>query len=289
MLAAVLSLPMGPENSHNPIETAHPITHSPAADHTEAQQSLKAFRARALRSAGDLDRSQGDYTGARVRYEESLAIYRELGDKKSIAVALVRLAIAHWNQEASGLARSLYEEALVLSRELGDRKDIALTMGNLGLTAFVEGDYSTARSLLEESVDLIRELGDKFNLAIRLNNLGNVALMQGDYMAARPLHAEALVLRRELGDKWGIAISLIGLGGAAISAGDAERGTRVLGAAEALLNAAGAILEFDDRIPYEHAVASARAQLSEEAFARAWGEGKAMPIELAIAYAVEDS
>ena len=151
----------------------------------------------------------------------------------------------------------------------------------------MEGDYVTSRAVFEEITSAHRELGDRFNLAILLNNLGNVALMQGDHAGARSRHEEALALRRELGSKWGIAISLVGLGGAAVLAGDPERGTRILAAADALLTAINASLESDDRIPYEHGVASARARLDEEAFAGAWAEGQALSMEQAIAYALE--
>ena len=106
--------------------------------------------------------------------------------------------------------------------------------------------------------------------------------------SARSRHTEALALRRELGDNWGIVVCLIGLGGAAALAGDAEKGLRVLGAADALLTAIGASLEADDRIPYEHAMASARKQLDEETFARARAEGQAMSMEQAIAYALQE-
>jgi hypothetical protein len=40
---------------------------------------------------------------------------------------------------------------------------------------------------------------------------------------------------------------------------------------------------------YEQGVASARAQLSEEEFEKAWAEGRTMSMEEAIAYALEPS
>ena len=69
----------------------------------------------------------------------------------------------------------------------------------------------------------------------------------------------------------------------------AQQGARLLGAAEALLEAVGAVLDADDRIVYEQGVTSARAQLSEEKFERAWAEGRAMSMERAIEYALEEA
>jgi hypothetical protein len=68
-----------------------------------------------------LSRGQGDYAAARAFCEESLAIYRELGNKKDIARALNRLAIVALNQGDNALARSLSEENLIISREVGDK------------------------------------------------------------------------------------------------------------------------------------------------------------------------
>ena len=70
--------------------------------------------------------------------------------------------------------------------------------------------------------------------------------------------------------------------------GQAERGAKLLGAAEALLEAIGAVMSADDRIVYEQGVASARAQLSEEVFEKAWAEGRAMSMEKAVEYALEE-
>jgi hypothetical protein len=44
----------------------------------------------------------------------------------------------------------------------------------------------------------------------------------------------------------------------------------------------------DERRDYERIVATARAQLGEEAFAMAWAAGRAMSLDQAIAYALEE-
>ncbi len=61
----------------------------------------------------------------------------------------------------------------------------------------------------------------------------------------------------------------------------------VLGGAEAQFEAIGAAMWPADRLEYERSVAAVRSTLSEEAFAAAWAEGRAMTLEQAIAYALE--
>jgi tetratricopeptide (TPR) repeat protein len=203
-------------------------------------------------------------------------------------------------------ARSLFEESLALCREMGARRGIAGLLGNLGTVVHGQGDLVTARALYEESLALWRDLGDKWGLALSLTNLGNVACEQGDLSTARALYEKSLAVWREMGAKRGIATCLALLVGvevavawAAAAAGAeigadregrkrAERRARVLGAVEALLESMDAILERVARLSYEHAVAAVRAQLGEEAFARAWQEGRAMSMEEAVAYALEE-
>jgi hypothetical protein len=108
---------------------------------------------------------------------------------------------------------------------------------------------------------------------------------------------ESLALGRELGEKRGIASSLAGLGGmdvrgAGVEVGvrqevQVERGVRLLGAVEGLLQSMDAVLDREYRESYERSVLQARTQLREAAFEKAWQEGRAMSMEQAIAYALE--
>jgi predicted ATPase len=207
-----------------------------------------AARARALNGAGALAQCQGEYEAARALYEESLAIRRELGDQHGIADSL----------------------------------------NNLGILASDQGEYEAARALYEESLAIRRELGNQQGIAGSLNNLGNVAYSQGEYEAARALNEESLAICRELGDQRGIAYGLEGVAAAAGAQGQPERAALIFGAAEALREVLGAPLTPSDRAEYDRYVAAARAALDEAAFAAAWAEGRALPLDQAIAIALDE-
>jgi predicted ATPase/transcriptional regulator with XRE-family HTH domain/Tfp pilus assembly protein PilF len=243
--------------------------------------------ANSLNNLGVLAFYQGDYPAAGSLYEQSLALRRELGDKNGIANSLNNLGLVASETGDYPSARSMHEQSLALMRELGDTWGVAYSISNLGTLAYSQGDYSAARSLFLEGLALGRELENKRAIAISLNNLGNVTYMQEDYPAAHSLYVESLQMRRELGDNWGMALSLAGLGAVAVESGQAQRGARQLGASDALHEAIGVVMEPDDRIPYDFAVASARAQLGEAAFEKARQEGRAMNLEQAIEYALE--
>jgi predicted ATPase/DNA-binding CsgD family transcriptional regulator len=183
-------------------------------------------------------RSEGDSAKARAMLEESLAISRELGDEWSVAYSLIYLGIVLMMQEDDEAARSTLEEALALSRKSGDLRHISYSLGLLGKLASDRGDYQTARSLLEESLALIKELRDRLGTARTLYVMGVVAFDQGRFVAARSLYEESLAISEELGVVWHVASVLEGLARVA-----AQRqpvwAARLLGASEGLREAAG--------------------------------------------------
>jgi predicted ATPase len=111
---------------------------------------------------------------------------------------------------------------------------------------------------------------------------------QGDHAAARALLEEGLALHQELGEKRGIAFALEAVAGLASAQGQPERAAQLLGAAARLRAAIGAPLPPPERADYERTVAAARAHLEPAAFRAAWAEGEALPLEQAVASALDD-
>ncbi|MBI1744576.1 tetratricopeptide repeat protein [Candidatus Acetothermia bacterium] len=229
--------------------------------------------AASLHNLGNVAYMQGNFTEARSLYEESLAIKRELGDQRGIAYSFGNLGGVAHDQGDYIAARSFHLESLAIKRNLGDKRGIAASINNLGEVARAQGDYTEARSLYEESLAIKRELGDKRGITFSLNNLGNVAYAQGDYVSARAFYQESLSIQRELVDKQRIAESLEGLAGVDCAEGQFERATQLLGAVESLRKGIGTPLSSLERTEYERTVAAARAARGEEAFAKAWAKG----------------
>jgi predicted ATPase/class 3 adenylate cyclase len=245
-----------------------------------------APRAMALHGAGAMAWQQGEYSAARTLHEESLAIRRELGDRRGIAASLHSLGNVARKQGDFPSAQALCEESLAIRRELGDRWGIAASLGNLGNVAAEQGDYPAARALHAESLAVRRELGDRWGIGNSLNNMGNVAYDQGDYPSAQALYEESLTIRQELGNRWGIAWSLEGLAYAAFALAGPGRAARIWGGAERLREEIASPLPPGDRPRYDHKVAAARTTLGDAAFDLAWQEGRAMTLEQVVEYAL---
>jgi predicted ATPase/DNA-binding CsgD family transcriptional regulator len=183
-------------------------------------QVSSAVRAKALNGAGVLAHSQGDSRQAKVLCEESLALFRELGDKRGIAASLNGLGLivgqATRARNDYAVARALYEESLAIVRELGDIWGIAETLWDFARVAFYQGDYTAGNPLCEESLEIFREQGDRRRSAEILGSLvGYMAFYQGNYIAELTSIEESLAIMQELGDRRNSAKLLWFLGHAA--------------------------------------------------------------------------
>ncbi len=246
-----------------------------------------AMLAKALRGLGGIAWAQGDYALARSAQEESLSLYREIGNLRGVAASLNNLAVIAIEQADLSSARSLFEQSLALRRTLADQRDVASSLNNLAVVAREQGDYPSASTFLEESLAICRELKFKQGIASALNTLGTVSYVLGHYQLARAQLAESLTVYHELGYKRDVAECLEGLAGVAAAQKQPMHAARWFGLAEALREMIGAPVQAALRADYERDVATTRAQLDELTFAAAWAEGKAMKLEQAIKEAME--
>jgi non-specific serine/threonine protein kinase len=242
----------------------------------------------------------GDLEAARSHYEESLAISRELGDQRRIAVLYNNLGKVTSVLGEYQRSRSMLEESLRIARAVGDRQSTGPTLAQLGILQMTAGDYPKALGYCEESLALAKEVGDPRTVATAYGVMGTLARHQQDLVTARARYRESLQISQALGGHEGLYGWLAGLGCVEVMSGEAAgpgseagntdfcRGTRLLGAAEALREATAGVLPAWERADYERCVAAAREALGEAAFAAAWAEGRALSLDEAVAYALEE-
>ncbi len=245
-----------------------------------------AARARVLSGAGYLAADQGDLAAAHAFHEESLVIFRELGDERGAPRALTDLGISAMRDGRYAAARTFHEQSIALYRALGDRRGAAYALNNLGLVLANQHECAAARDAFEESLAIFREAGDARGVAISLTNLGHVRYRQGDFGSAQAALEESLAIKRELGEKRGLAVLLAEFAGLAAAQNQAERAARLYGAADALREELGARLPLSDlRAHHAAAIAAVRTALGETAYASARAQGRTMALAQVIEYA----
>lgn len=244
-------------------------------------------RARALAAGAFLAARQGDHVATDALLDESLAIYREIGDQAGVATALLRFGSLAMAQGEHGTARLLLAECLALRRELGDKFGSAEVLLYLGKLARAAADYAAAGAFSEEALAIFRELGVTNSMGMAQHNLGHIALRQGDAARAGALFAESMRSDPVGADPWGAAMVLAGLAGVASMQARPERAARLFAATGALLESIGELMDPVNRAEYERNLAIARAQLDQETWEQAWAEGRVLTLEEAVAYGLE--
>jgi hypothetical protein len=149
------------------------------------------------------------------------------------------------------------------------------------------GDYGEAAARFSEALELRQALGDRRGCLAMLVNLGNTAVLQGDSAHGRMYYQNVLTGARALDYREGICWGLEGLACVAALDGQVEYSAQLLGAAEALHESIGFVIDPDQRLVVDGAVERARAWLGEEAFMTLWEMGRAMALERAIAEALK--
>ncbi|MEP7359874.1 MAG: tetratricopeptide repeat protein, partial [Anaerolineales bacterium] len=182
-----------------------------------------AWRARALLGAGWCLSALAGYAApaspAPVELEESLSLYRELGDRAGMATALLYLGLlaAYSNTPASALA--LLNEALELWTAVDDKTGIGQCLNALGEAFHQDGKGARAGEYHQRSLVLLRDQGDLRSQMKSLYSLAIGGWLEGDGAGARARFAENLVGYAELGYLPGTYMTLSNLFGIAVAQG----------------------------------------------------------------------
>lgn len=167
-----------------------------------------SVRARALSAAADFALFQSDVDRSEALRQESLVLYREIGDTRGSASSSWQLAWVASRRKGADFAaaQSLHEESLSLYQEVGDKDAIAWSLQSRAGFVCTQGEYSRGRALYEESLAMYRELGNKRGILACLQGLVLWLIVAlDDQSTVRAGLEESLALCREVGDKDGIA------------------------------------------------------------------------------------
>ncbi|MFL6057753.1 MAG: ATP-binding protein, partial [Rubrobacteraceae bacterium] len=247
-------------------------------------------RATLLFVAATLGQALGDFEVTKAMNDESMEIYRRLGDDMGYYYASGTAGLIALGQGRHEEALSLMQESGEKRLEMGDRWPAAAMFGFAATVALGMGDRKRARRLAERSLSLGRELGSRETASVALPTMASIARADGDLERARRLLGEGLIFSAEIGDGTNVSYYLEGLSSISASEGDLERAARLWGAAEAILEKIEVISypHAADRSLNEEQLAAARESLDERVWEEAWAEGRAMTTEEAVAYALTD-
>jgi predicted ATPase/class 3 adenylate cyclase len=191
-----------------------------------------ALKAGALRLRGGALHVLGSFDLCDAPYEESLALYRDLGDERGIASLRQRLANSAVQRGELERGRALVED----SQELAHGRFPYIEVPNVSLLARIEvltGHVEVGTALHRRSADMAGDVGFHWWRSGQLSWLAILALDRNDIEEAERAGAEALRLIRLDESRPGTFLALTALARAALARGLRRRAGLVWGAVEA--------------------------------------------------------
>jgi tetratricopeptide (TPR) repeat protein len=257
------------------------LVHEDAGEAREAKLWLHGL-------LGFLALEREEHGQAKELFEEGLALSREMSDTWWLAYSLSNLALVPESRGDYKRATELYEQSMDLFREQGDKHRLAYCLINLAMEVYFQGELGRAGKLTEEGVALFRELGARADVALGLDNLGWIALLQEDLDRAADIYNESLTLAWDAGMNHIVQGDLEGFACVAGAKGEMERATRLWGAAQALHETKGIRRDSDFLDEADARISSVRSGMGEEAWEEAFRKGRAMTLDEAVSYALEE-
>ena len=234
---------------------------------------------------GQALRRLGEYDAAWTSHQQSLTLYRSVDHRPLAAWALCNLSGVALARGDAAQARTLVEEALPVLRRLG--ANITYAVERRGFVALYEQDMVKARACAEESLALCEEARQDRSNSLLL--MGLVTEAEGNPVSALAFYRQALALARDASNR-PMALECLDCLAAPLAPApqDRARAARLVGAADALRERMGAVIDPVDRPKHETRRATLGAALGEEAFIAAWEAGRALSWEEAAAYALSE-
>ncbi|MER6810380.1 LuxR C-terminal-related transcriptional regulator [Spirillospora sp. NPDC000708] len=226
----------------------------------------------------------GRFTDAAQRLDEADAIAAGPGLDWVRAYARITRGYLLIRRVRLREAREHLDAGARLMREIGQLWGAAHAIIGLGRLAELRGDPGAARAHYADVLPILAEIGARPEMARALAGIGRVALEQRDMASAREALAESLSLSRSSGIRLDVARALETFAELVAVEGDARGAVTLAGAASALREATGRHPAAGAR--RERMLEPIRRRLGEPLVAQFWGEGRAMPPDDAVDYAL---
>lgn len=172
------------------------------------EESLKIFRevgdtrgeALGLRVKGSIYQDKGDEKRALESFDRAAEIFGELGDRQFEAASLKDAGTAYASLGKADEASRYLEKALQISRSVDDRRQEAYILGLIG---FLTNTADKAIGYFTQALAIFRDIDDHLGQALALKMIGLLCRDMGDLEKALESLEQALLIFQALGSNQG--------------------------------------------------------------------------------------
>jgi predicted ATPase len=240
----------------------------------------------ALRFLSNANQFSGNLPASKKQIEEAISLAQEINDKANVIVCIDSLIGDCFLAEDFARAEQLCIEAHQRARETGVRSSIAITLVAHGILNLAQGDLATARECAQEALVLTENV---YSYTDALLLFGKASCQMGELSTANEKFHEVLLLYKKENLPDGSLACLAQFGILAFTQGKLKRAVKLFAAIDRLQEHI-LIYEYPFELRQREGILQqAHQQLGEDAFNKAWLKGRAMTMEQAIAYVLEET
>ena len=159
----------------------------------------QALYGRALFLEATVSMERGDSEFTRERFQQSLAVRQDAGDRGGVAQVLLNLGGMYLEDDQPAEARTLLERALRQANEIGDIDTLSRITVNLGFVSLLQGKNKEATSWFRDSLAGAEKTGARYVTVYGIEGLACAAASQGGSSDAARLFGRADALRKDMG------------------------------------------------------------------------------------------
>jgi tetratricopeptide (TPR) repeat protein len=168
-------------------------------------------------------RATGNPAGADSALRESLALYRDMKNRKGEALVLSSIGLIAKERGRLSEAWKYFHDALTISEEEGDEQGQAANRMYLGQVAQARGQISIAQGYFQQAGELFKKVPDPDDEGSGLTSLAQLEQAQGHWREAEGLFQQSLSIVREHEDLAGEAVVVSQLGQLALARGELDK------------------------------------------------------------------
>lgn len=231
-------------------------------DATVADQ-LEDVRMRAYNQLGNICREMGEYAAATEAFVRSTELAKKREFHMGLAILQNNLGLTLQNQLRFPEARVAFEESIRICRDINDQLHLGTALENLGSLLQDLGELDRAKELNTEAAVIFHKLGDNRSIAINHSLRADHQYATAQFDGALASYREALELLRQLEFKTGIASAVEGVGKVSCAKEQFELAAKIFGFAERYRERVGTPVPPQARKALDAAIQACRAALKE--------------------------
>lgn len=256
-----------------------------------SETSSDHLRASAYAGIGTIALHLGERDRARASLNDAIETGIRADNAFAVAHAALGLGAVAIQEDDLDRAMRYFRDAVSAAAKIDDPRLATVQTGrglaNLGLAARLLGDYTSSLQHHNDALDRFRKANYLFGISNGYGDLGELARVTGAHDLAWAHYQECLRLNRTLNNPRIAHSALASMAVVAAARQDWQLAARWMGAAESFRSRIGLSLTFpSDWSDHEAAREATREAIGDAGFLKAWEEGHAMSIVVALDEAV---